>query len=331
MIRSSLSGRLWYPPRMPRPDEPTTALALQADSALVQLRPETQARIGEAAKAAKAANTWRAYKSGWADFERWCHANGAQALPASVEAVCGYVADRAAQGHRPATLDLRLTAISQAHVAAGYKDPPTKDWHVRAVLRGVRRGAAPPRQKRAATAAVLAQLLAKVPPGLVGLRDRALLLVGWAGALRRSELVGLAVEHLEWRPDGVVLHILESKTGPKDIGLTADGSALCPVGALRAWLAAAPVTAGLVFSMTPDRVAIILKRYAAACGLDAAEWGGHSLRAGYITEAFERDIPIDKIMSVSAHRRVDMLLRYKRSDPMKAGPGAAMALNRRKP
>jgi len=151
--------------------------------------------------ASRAENTTRVYRTGWTQFTAWCAEHGVIALPAGAETVALYVADLA-KGAKPATIDLRLAAISAAHRAAGH-DSPTKEEAVRLVRRGVRRtlGTAQ-RQVRPVTVPELRAMLQGLGIDPAGCRDRALLLLGFAGALRRSELVGLDVAESPREPMG---------------------------------------------------------------------------------------------------------------------------------
>jgi site-specific recombinase XerD len=148
------------------------------------------------AKASKSAATQRAYRSDAAIFAAWCLARGLAPLPAAADTVAAFLADQAATGARPSTLGRRLAAIRYLHRAAGHESP-TGDERVRAVLVGIRRtvGAAPVRKKAATSDLVIA--MAAPDASLRALRDRAVLLLGFAGAFRRSELVALNVEDIE--------------------------------------------------------------------------------------------------------------------------------------
>jgi site-specific recombinase XerD len=201
------------------------------------------------AKNSKAPATRAAYASDFAIFEAWCAARGISALPATAAAVCGFLADEAASGRRASTLGRRLAAIRYFHRAASH-DSPTSDEAVKATLSGIRRtiGAAPVR-KRAATADIV---LGMVPRGdsLRQLRDRAIILVGFAGAFRRSELVALDVADIEFTPEGALICIRRSKTDQEGLGRKVAiprGEIACPVAALKAWLDAAGITEGAVF------------------------------------------------------------------------------------
>jgi site-specific recombinase XerD len=162
--------------------------------------------------------------------------------------------------------------------------------------------------------------------GLKGLRDRALLLLGFAGAFRRSELVALDCEDIEECETGIRITIRRGKTDQEGQGATiavVRGSIACPVEALRAWRNAAGITTGPLFRsvrkggsagnrLTDQSVADIVKHHAERVGLDPALFAGHSLRAGFLTSAAKRGASIFKMMDVSRHRSVDTLRGYVR-------------------
>ncbi|MCX7016750.1 MAG: site-specific integrase [Candidatus Sumerlaeota bacterium] len=277
---------------------------------------------------AKAQNTLRAYRADWRDFTEWCAAQSLDALPTRPETVALYLTHLVHAGRRAATLQRRLSAISQAHQAAGF-ETPTRDARVRAVWAGIRRSIGMAQEGKAPVRlADLRSMLAATPEGLLGLRDRALLLVGFAGAFRRSELVGLDVEDVEWRPEGMAVTIRRSKTDPEGHGrrvgipLGRNGPATCPVRALRAWLDAAGIEGGPIFRrvnrhgqvlakrLTSQSIALVVKRYAEAAGLDPARLAGHSLRAGLATEAAAQGASERSIMNQTGHRSVAMARRY---------------------
>src|ERR1039457_6407075 len=251
--------------------------------------------------ASRAENTTRVYRTGWAQFTAWCDGHGVIALPAGAETVALYVADLA-KGAKPATIDLRLAAISAAHRAAGH-DSPTKEEAVRLVRRGVRRtfGTAQ-RQVRPVTVPELRAMLQGLGIDPAGCRDRALLLLGFAGALRRSELVGLDVADACEGADGLTVRLRRSKTDQEGAGRTlgipfGSNPVTCPVRAWRAWLEVSGITEGHAFCpvdrhghlgttrLSGNAVALVLKRHAGRAGLDPKEVAGHSLRAGLETSA----------------------------------------------
>lgn len=173
----------------------------------------------------------------------------------------------------------------------------------------------------------LRKMVDRMPDGILGVRDRALLMVGFAGAFRRSELVGLDRDAVEITKDGLVVTIRRSKTDPeaqgRKIGIPyGSNPATCPVRAFQAWLEASGITDGPIFrSMTrharildhrlsTNAVANVVKRYAAAAGLDASKFAGHSLRAGLATSAALNGASERSIMNQTGHRSVQMVRRY---------------------
>jgi integrase len=202
------------------------------------------------ARMAKAENTRRAYR---AAERAWCRKRDLPALPAAGADIAAFLAGERGRNLSPETLKLRRAAIRYLHRAAGCP-VPTDDVCVSETLAGIQRDAARkgqlPRKKVAATATILRRLLVPIPGDLRGLRDRALLLVGFAGALRRSELAAIRLDHLEKTDRGIRLTLPHSK-GAQDSAVTVPlpygDTELCPVHALEAWLQAAGLTAGPVF------------------------------------------------------------------------------------
>ena len=282
----------------------------------------------EYARRARSAATIRAYKTDWADFEAWCARQPVSALPAAPETVACYISSMADHS-KASTIQRRLSAISQVHQVKGF-EPPTKNEVVRSVLKGIRRtiGTAP-NEKAPLVAADIREMVAGLPDRLIGKRDRALLLLGFAGAFRRSELVGLNVEDLTFGEDGLVVLLRRSKTDQeaqgRKIGIPAlPTSDACPVRAVRAWLQASNITAGPLFRpvavggrlqatrLSDNAVAEVVKHRLPA-GRDTAKFAGHSLRAGFITSAADGGASIKSIMRQSGHRSLETVMRYIRS------------------
>jgi site-specific recombinase XerD len=278
------------------------------------------------AKAEKAASTRKAYTTDFRLFREWCDARGVPALPAVPETVASYLAAHAASS-KPSTLGRRIAAIRYAHKLAGL-EPPTDAEGVKATMRGIRRTFGGARVRKVpAIAAKMRTMAALAPDRLTGLRDRALLLVGFAGAFRRSELVALDVADIEETETGMLARIRHSKTDQESQGETiaiSRGDIACPVKALREWLQAAGIESGAIFRpidkggtvrtsrLTCRSVANIVKAYATAAGFDAATFSGHSLRSGFLTSAAANGASIFKMMDVSRHKSVDTLRGYVR-------------------
>jgi site-specific recombinase XerD len=246
--------------------------------------------------------------------------------------VAAYLASEAEAGLKPSTLGVRCAAIGHAHKLAGHQSPTSAD-EVKGTLAGIRRavGAAP--NRRAPAIAEITRDMAKAAPAgkVKGLRDRALLLLGFAAALRRSELVALDVADLEETDEGFRVTIRRSKTDQEGVGATIAvirGGAWCPVRAVNAWLDAAGITEGAIFRpirkggkvrdqrLSPQAVCELVKQHAAAIGLDATTFGAHSLRSGFPTSAARRGASIFKMRDVSRHKSLDVLQAYVRDADM---------------
>ena len=294
------------------------------------LRPELEEAAGYA-RADKAAATRRAYKSDFELFRSWCEKKCLSALPATPELVAAFLAAEAKRGAKTSTIGRRLAAIGYAHKLADY-EPPTNSEAVKATLRGIRRttGSAPAR-KAPATADKIVAMVDKARTDAKGLRDRALLLLGFAGAFRRSELVALNVEDLQFCDTGLRVTIRKSKTDQEGLGATipiAPGSTACPINAVRAWMKTAGIVDGPLFRpvartgkisgrrLSGRAVGELVKSYARRAGLNAANFSGHSLRSGFLTSAAARGASIFKMMDVSRHKSVDTLRGYVRDAEM---------------
>ncbi len=289
-----------------------------------------------------ASSTKRAYRSGLTAFRAWCGLEGVTALPASPETVAAFLAAEADAGLKPATLGQRLAAIAWAHEAAGV-DSPTKAKLVTATLRGIRRklGTAPSR-KAPATADRLAAMVTHADAStLKGLRDRALLLFGFASAMRRSELVALGVEDLEATKRGLLVTLRRSKTDQEGGGHQraipfGRRPETCPVAAVTAWIKAARIDGGKLFrsvtrhgqvgeSMSTQAVADVVKHYARLAGFNPAEFSGHSLRAGFVTSAAEKGRSTERIMDHTGHQSAAMVRVYtRRVDAFQDHPGEGL-------
>jgi len=283
-----------------------------------------QARAYVAATRAK--STLRAYAADWRDFLAWCTSHHVEALPSAPETVALYITHLAGK-RRVATVQRRLAAISQYHQDAGHATP-IEDRLVRKTMSGIRRthGVAP-RRKSPTRTHLLRELVRDLPETAEGARDRALLLVGFASAFRRSELVALDRSDLIFDPDGARITIRASKTDQEQAGAIVglpygEHADTCPVRALRAWLAHLDDDRPPVFRrisrwgtpacsrLSAQSVALIVKRHAAAVGQDPRRFAGHSLRAGLATSAAAGGATERDIMRQTRHRSVEMVRRY---------------------
>jgi len=196
----------------------TLIAPIDAETGVAVLTAADQAAIHDYALAEKSIATRRAYRSDFAAFTAWCTGRALNSIPAAPETVAAFIADQANAGLRASTLGRRVAAIAYAHVLAGL-EPPTNSKAVRVVLGGIRRKIGTrPAQKAPATAERIASMLADLPDTLTGKRNHALIALGFAGAFRRSELVTLDVADLAFEPDGMRVHIRQSKTDQEGRG-----------------------------------------------------------------------------------------------------------------
>ena len=311
-----------------------------AAGALARL-PAAAERVQDYAGRSKSEATIKAYAAGWRDFLAFCSDRDLSALPAADETVAAYLAALADRGARAATIARRLVVISQAHKAADLPSP-TSSSLVRRTHAGIRRTLGTAQLGKApAVVDDLKRMLEPLPATRVGLRDRALLLLGFAGAFRRSELVSLDVADLEFTRAGLIVTLRRSKTDQEGksrrLGIPFGSSeATCPVRSLQAWLEVARISDGPVFRsldrfgrvqrgrLSDKAVALIVKRRAKAVGLDSARYAGHSLRAGLATSAAAAGASERVIMSQTGHRSADMVRRYIREGNLFTANPAAM-------
>jgi integrase len=297
-----------------------------ADSPLPSLSSPSLEQVREYIRASKAPNTFRGYQADWKAFSAWCELHELRPIPSSPETVAAYVAE-SAERLKVGSLQRILNAITEAHKATGLESP-THDSLVVNTMKGIRRtfGTAQKQKAPAVTADIVA-MVDVTNVGLIGVRDRALILLGFAGAFRRSELVGLDVEDCEFGKDGLTTTLRRSKTDQdgagRKVGIPYGSNPdTCPVRTVQQWTSTAGVTAGPLFRSV-DRhgklqahrlggsdVARIVKKLAQRAGLEPAKYAGHSLRAGHATTAAIAGASERSIMNQTGHRSVQMVRRY---------------------
>jgi site-specific recombinase XerD len=301
----------------PIPSDRATALTIAPSSStdLAALVERTRETIADAVPL----NTRLAYEGDLRRFTAWCDAHSVTGLPAGSATIGVYMQALADQGRKVSTIERALAAICTAHVRGGH-DSPWADpliADMRKALRdklGVR-----PVKKKAADDEVLRRMLAAVPTvGLLGVRDRALLTLGFCAALRRSELVALDVADVTRAPKGAVVLVRTSKTDQEKRGeevpvFYSNLAEHCPVRSLDVWLAASGIAEGAIFRrlgrreqlgerLSPPAVLDRVRHYAKLAGLAYREFGAHSLRSGFITTAARRGKDLDSIMRTSRHK-----------------------------
>ncbi len=375
MGEESDPGALPCPDLVPVPlGAPPAQIRAWFDAAADAEIPDPDGTLGTAraaaaayARHAKAENTRRAYRAGVRAWCTWCAHHALPCLPARAADVGAFLAAERGRGLSVTTVELRRAAIRYLHFIAGCP-VPTAEAQIAETMAGMRRAAAAdrgelPPKKLAATAEILRQILAAIPDGLpgpadlagpadlVGLagpRDRALLLVGFAGALRRAELAAIRVEHLEARERGLRLTLPRSKGERAGRSVTVaipyGSTELCPVRALRRWQEAAGITAGAVFrrifvpprgrdgrqtplprigfaAIDPGTVARIVQARAAAAGFERRAVGGHSLKRGALTTGMERGVHPTRLKQLGRHKSYAVLDEYlELGDPFESHP-----------
>ncbi len=292
-------------------------------------QPSFEELLSEAKATAKAAvpeNTLRAYRTDWKDFEKFCRTYNFASLPADPQTVCAYLVARS-RVHKTSTLRRRLQLIGKIHRIRGLSNPAS-DERVRKTWRGLLRqlGSAES-QKAPALLRDLQTASLALADDLAGLRNRAILLLGFAGAMRRSEIVALDVGSLEQTEEGFVLFIARSKADQLGVGRKigipyGQNRHTCPVLATLAWIQAAMLTEGALFRkvnrhgrlegtrLCACSIALIIKRAFEGIGKIPSSFSGHSLRSGLATQAAISGASERSIQNQTGHKSVKTLRRY---------------------
>jgi integrase len=286
-------------------------------------------------QSAKAPATLKAYRSDWNHFESCCRRHQLSSLPSTPETVALYITDLAST-HASATITRRLTSITKAHQASGLTLSPASTHHfcVGETLKGIRRTIGTAQHgKDPLLTDDIRRIVRMSRKDLLGLRDRALTLVGFAGAFRRSELARIEVTNLTFSARGVAIELVTSKTDQekagRKVGIPFGGKReTCAVLALRGWLKQARIRKGPVFravnrwgrlaphGLNKDSIGRILKRAASRAGMKTDGVAGHSLRSGHVTQAAMNGVRELIIMRQTGHRTEKAMRRYIRAGDM---------------
>lgn len=280
----------------------------------------------EYAERARADATTKAYRTDWAEFTSWAKHHRLATLPADPLTVACYIVELATVA-KTSTIARRLVSIGEYHRAARLPSP-TEDPEVEAVWAGIRHehGTAPEVAEPIGVD-LLRSMIAKLPPGARGKRDKALLLVGFAAALRRSELVALDTADVIQKRQGLVVNIRRSKTDQEAMGRRVgvpygSNPETCPVRAVEDWCQAARIDEGALFltfdrrgrltqnRLHPSAVPRIVRRAVKATGIDPEPYSAHSLRAGLATAAAEAGVSERAIMAQTGHRSLTVARGY---------------------
>lgn len=326
------------PPRSDQRDKLDTSFLSSPEEARIRLEALRVATAAHIARS-KSAATKRAYASDFGAFALWCQRYELGSLPAEPDTVALYLTAIAGQDAAVATLRKRLVAISQAHKAAGVPSS-TQTETVRRTMSGIARTRGT-RQRQVAPLrlnGLKAMLDATPEDDLLAVRDRAVLLLGFAGGMRRSELGALDVSDLAEVDEGLDVLIRWSKTDQEGAGRTIGiprgrHPETCPVLAVQRWISVAGISDGPLFRgmvangrpgtahrmpqgqagpmrLSAQGIARVVQRAATRAGLDARDFAGHSLRAGFATEAAAQGASERAIMQQTGHKSVAMLRRY---------------------
>jgi site-specific recombinase XerD len=272
--------------------------------------------IGELQKLSRSPATIRAYRSDLLQFAKFCEEhNQLQTLPVAPFVIASFISWMAQRGLKAVTISRRLSALSALHVKSGHEDP-TKTNLVSETMDGLRRqrAAAGERADRMMPVdpAKLQQMAGELSGSIVDTRDWAITLLGFSGLLRRSEIAALNHDDVEWRDDGIVLHIRRSKTDQSGEGEVvgvprASNEDICPVAALKAYLMATGKTEGPLFRnhspaakyvrIDPRVVANAVKKFCKRVKLDPSKFAGHSLRSGGATAMAQKGVDLGLIVN----------------------------------
>ncbi len=268
-------------------------------------------------KNSKADNTLKAYQSDFKDFATFCTRNGLNSLPSEPKIVAIYITHLSSFS-KYSTLKRRLASIKVVHKLKGhYID--TKHPIIIENLMGIKRkmGA-----KQNAKKPLLINDLKKIikvideeKNNLKKLLNKALLLIGFAGGFRRSELVSIEYDDLDFVTEGVKIIVKRSKTDQTGLGMIKaipyfENKTYCPVTSLRNWINISKIDNGKIFNISDKTVALTIKKYASLAGLDYKKYSGHSLRSGFATSTAETGADERSIMAMTGHKTTQMVRRY---------------------
>ncbi len=280
-------------------------------------------------RSSKAANTLRAYQADFRDFSIFCMRNGLNSMPTEPKILALYLTHLSSSS-RFSTLKRRIASISVIHKIKGhYLD--TKHPIIMENLLGIKRvKGSNQKAKKPILINNLKQIINVIDEFLKNselsnlkkkkeikniTRDKALILIGFAGGFRRSELVNIDYEDLEFVSEGIKIFIKRSKTDQSGEGMIKaipyfDNKNFCPVNSLKNWIDFSNIKKGKLFDISDKSVALIIKKYASLAGLDPNKYGGHSLRSGFATSAAEAGAEERNIMAMTGHKTTQMVRRY---------------------
>ncbi len=268
-------------------------------------------------KSSKASNTLRAYKADFKDFALFCQQNNLNPMPSEPKIITLYLT-HLSKSSKFSTLKRRLASISVIHKLNGhYLD--IKHPIITENLLGIKRAKG---TYQKAKKPILINDLKLIINAIDEdknqnnrLKNKALLLIGFSGGFRRSELVAILLDDTEFVSEGVKIFVRRSKTDQSGEGMTKgipyfSNSNYCPVVSLKNWIKEGQIKSGKIFDMSDKNVALIIKKYASAAGLDEKKYSGHSLRSGFATSTAELGAEERSIMAMTGHKTTQMVRRY---------------------
>ena len=269
-------------------------------------------------KNSKSANTLRAYQSDYRDFSLFCSKNGFQVMPTQPKILALYLTHLSSFS-KYSTLKRRLASIAILHKTKGhYID--TKHPIIIENLMGIkRRNGTNQKGKKPILISDLKKIIDAIcqsnEKNNKKIRDKALILIGFSGGFRRSELVNIEYEDIDFVSEGIKIFIKKSKTDQSGEGMIKaipyfDNQKFCPVIAIKNWIELINLKSGKIFNISDKNVALIIKKYANLAGLDSEKYAGHSLRSGFATSAAEAGAEERNIMTMTGHKSTEMVRRY---------------------
>ena len=269
-------------------------------------------------KNSKASNTLRAYQADFRDFSNFCSQNGFKEMPANPKILSLYLTQLSSTS-KYSTLKRRIASIGILHKLKGhYLD--TKHPIIVENLMGIKRKFGINQKGKKPLLINDLKLIINVLDNIKGninkrLRDKAILLIGFSGGFRRSELVNIDYEDLEFVNEGVKIFIKRSKTDQSGEGSIKaipyfDNEIYCPVKTLKKWLNEKKIKTGKIFNVSDKTIALIIKKYSNLAGFDSNKYAGHSLRSGFATSAAEAGAEERSIMNMTGHKSTEMVRRY---------------------
>jgi len=292
-------------------------------------------RIGQFRSASKADETKRALSKNWNRFINWCQGKNLNPFPCSIETMESYLVFLADEGLKASSIDQAKWAIDSFHKLNG-QTPPGIHENIKVLLAGIKRTIGSRQiRKEAFTIEHIRKLIFR--NDLIGIRDKALLLLGFAGGFRRSELSGILIENIRFTDFGLVVHLDFSKTDQVGTGayveiVKANDSDYCPVLSVKNLIEKTGKHNGPLFysvnrwnqpgnKLSTVTIGKLVKFYAAQCGLDPDKYGGHSLRSGCATFLLDKGVSLNIVSKQGRWKRADTVLRYDRNQTSRALEG----------